>query len=248
MSVKCEALNKAFGGTQALSNIDLEFPSRGIIALVGPNGAGKTTLINILTGFERADSGRCFVDADDVTGRSPHWIAQLGVTRTFQEVRLLWGISIVENVMFARRRQAGEGILRCLWTLGIEDDELRNRKQAEQWLRFIGLHQLKHRTPDQLSYGQQKLLSLACSLATEARVLFLDEPIAGVDLNLREHTLQLLRQLRDDKRLIVFIEHDLDAVKEVADLVLVMDHGTVLTSGPPDVLYRDDVLKAYTGR
>src|SRR5690242_14098473 len=123
MRITCQALSKAFGGTKALAGLDITFPPSGIVALVGPNGAGKTTLLDVITGFTRPDSGKCFLGFREITGLRPFHIAQLGLIRTFQEMRLIRDISVIDNVMCARPRQIGEKLLRSLLALGVTDEE-----------------------------------------------------------------------------------------------------------------------------
>jgi ABC-type branched-subunit amino acid transport system ATPase component len=244
--IECVDVRKAYGGTSALDGVDVVFPFSGLVALVGPNGAGKTTLLNVLTGFEHPDSGRCSVGNQDVTRRNPVFISRLGVARTFQEVRLIRDVSAIENVAFARPRQAGEHLLRGLFGLGVADEESRNLQEAERLLQFVGLTESRARWSQELSYGQQKLLTLACVLATEARILLLDEPVSGVDPAMRERILELLTRLRANHRLVLFIEHDLDAVRRAADIVFAMDNGKILAHGKPnDVLGSDSVLQAF---
>lgn len=245
-SLRCQELFKSFGGVRALADVDLEFPSSGIVAVIGPNGAGKTTLLNILTGFLRPDAGRCFLGEHETTHLAPHRIAQLSVARTFQDLRLISLVSTLENVLLARPRQRGERLLGALFRFGVAEEEARNSEEAMRLLRFVGLGEEALHLAGELSYGQQKLLTLACCLATEAKILFLDEPVAGVHPEMASHILGLLKQLRNDGKLVVFIEHDIAAVREVADLVIVMDEGKVIAQGPAhDVLERPEVMEAY---
>ncbi len=247
MSVlRCEALGKSFDGVHALLDLTLEFPSSGIIAIIGPNGAGKTTLINVLTGFLRADSGRSFFGDQQLTKLTPHKIARLGIARTFQDLRLISQVSVLENVMLARPNQKGERLFPALIRLGVAPEEARNREEAMRWLKFVGLDGAINERAGELSYGQQKLLTLACCLATGAHILLLDEPVAGVHPEMAERILGLLRQLRDMGKLVVFIEHDIASVRQVADSVVVMDEGRIIAQGKPsEVLERPEIIEAY---
>jgi len=247
-SLGCEGLSKSFDGTQALQDVRLEFPATGIVALIGPNGAGKTTLLNVLTGFLRPDAGRFFLGERELTGLAPHRIARLGIARTFQDLRLISQVPVLENVLLARPNQKGERLLPALLRFGVAQEESRNREQAMRWLRFVGLDQKASEAAGELSYGQQKLLTLACCLASEGRILLLDEPVAGVHPDMVSQILDLLRQLRDQGRLVVFIEHDIAAVRHVADLVIVMDEGRIIAQGRPgEVLERPEIMEAYVG-
>jgi ABC-type branched-subunit amino acid transport system ATPase component len=245
---RCEGLSKSFDGVHALADVTVEFPSSGIVAIIGPNGAGKTTLLNVLTGFLQPETGRCFFGRHETSRLPPHQIAQLGVARTFQDLRLILQVSTLENVVLARPLQNGERLVAALLRLGVADEEDRNRGEAMKLLRFVGLEEKAKELASDLSYGQQKLLTLACCLATEARILLLDEPVAGVHPEMASQILDLLRRLRDEGKLVVFIEHDIAAVRQVADLVVVMDEGKVIAQGsPPEVLERPEIMEAYLG-
>jgi ABC-type branched-subunit amino acid transport system ATPase component len=216
------------------------------VAIIGPNGAGKTTLINVLTGFLRADSGKSFLGERELTRLAPHKIARLGVGRTFQDLRLISQVSVLENVLVARPNQKGERLLPALFRNGVATEEARNREEAMRWLKFVGLADAANELAGELSYGQQKLLTLACCLATDARILLLDEPVAGVHPDMVEKILGLLRQLREQEKQIVFIEHDIASVRRVADSVVVMDEGKIIAKGKPgEVLERPEIIEAY---
>jgi len=244
--LRCTGLSKSFDGVRALSNVELEFPVSGIVAIIGPNGAGKTTLLNVLTGFLKPDAGRCFIDDREITHLRPHHIARLGVARTFQDLRLILQVPCLENVLLARPGQGGERLLPALLRYGVAAEEDRNRAEALRLLRFVGLESKATELAGELSYGQQKLLTIGCCLATEGRVLLLDEPVAGVHPEMGEKILGLLRELRQAGKLIVFVEHDLAAVRQVADTVIVMDDGKVIAQGTPqEVLERPEIMEAY---
>ena len=245
-SLRCVELSKSFDGVRALDHIDLTFPTAGITAIIGPNGAGKTTLINLLTGFLRPDAGKCFLGGQEITRLSPHEIARLGIARTFQDLRLILQVPVLDNVMLARPHQRGETLLGALLRIGIAKEESENREAAMVLLRFVGLEERANDLTGKLSYGQQKLLTIACCLATEARLLLLDEPVAGVHPDMVEKILALMRKLADDGKRILFIEHDISAVRQIADHVIVMDHGRIRAQGPPhEVLENAEVMEAY---
>jgi ABC-type branched-subunit amino acid transport system ATPase component len=247
-TLKCNALCMSFDGVQALSDVIVELPTSGIVAIIGPNGAGKTTLLNVLTGFLRPEAGQVFLGQRELTGLPAHRIARLGVARTFQDLRLISLVSLLENVLLARPNQKGEKLLHALFRFGVAAEESKNREAAVRLIRFVGLEGKEDQPAGELSYGQQKLLTLACCLATEARILLLDEPVAGVHPEMVSQILALLRKLRDEGKLVVFIEHDLGAVRQVADHVIVMDQGRIIAQGKPnEVLDRPEIIEAYVG-
>ncbi len=245
---RCEALRKSFDGVKALSDFDLVLPSEGITAIIGPNGAGKTTLINVLTGFLRPDSGKVHFGEHEIARLAPHKIVTLGIARTFQDLRLILQVRAIDNVLLARPNQRGERLFFALTRMGVKKEEARNREEAKRVLRFVGLEGEADELAGELSYGQQKLLSLACCLATDAQVLILDEPIAGVHPEMASRILELLLQLRAEGKDVLFIEHDLGAVRRIAEHVIVMDHGKIIAQGTPrEVLERADIMEAYLG-
>jgi len=245
---RCEGLCKSFDGIRALADVQIQLPPTGITAIIGPNGAGKTTLFNVLTGFVRPDRGRCFLGERETTRLASHQIAQQGVARTFQDLRLIFRIPVLDNVLLARPSQIGESLLGAVLRLGVLAEEARNREDAMRLLKFVGLEDRAQELAGDLSYGQQKLLTLACCLATEARILLLDEPVAGLHPEMVSRILDLLRQLRDQGKLVVFVEHDIAAVRLVADHVIVMDEGKAIVQGPPrEVLERPEIMEAYLG-
>lgn len=246
--LRCENLSKRFNGVPAVDGVSIAFSERGITAIVGPNGAGKTTLINTLTGVLRPDSGRMWLGERQITGYGLHRIARLGMARTFQDLRLITQMSTLRNVMLSRPRQRGEGLLGALLQLGVATAEAKNRAHALGLLRLVDLEGQTEELAGEISYGQQKLLTLACCLATGAKVILLDEPVAGVHPDLRLKILDLLRKLGHDDHLVVFIEHDLGAVRQIAERVIVMDQGRIIADGPPaEVLERPDIMEAYVG-
>ena len=239
-------LCKSFGGHHVLQEVSFHFSSPRIVAIIGPNGAGKTTLLNVLTGFLAADSGDCTLDQRSITHLPPHRIVQLGAAPTFQDLRLIRQVSVRENVLLARPQQKGENLVSALWGFGVEQQEKHNRQVAMKLLHFVGLEKMASNLVAELSYGQQKLLSLACCLATEARILLLDEPVAGVNPNMVSQILELMRQLRERGKLIIFIEHDIEAVRQIADCVVVMDGGQIITQGTPaDILCQPEIMEVY---
>jgi ABC-type branched-subunit amino acid transport system ATPase component len=247
-SIRCETLNKSFEGIAALVNTSITFPESGVVAIIGPNGAGKTTLLNILTGFLRPDSGQVFVGELNVSQFPPHLIARTGVARTFQELRLAYELSVLDNVLLSLPNQRGERLLSALFGFGVRKREEESSNSALRLLRFVGVGEQANSLVGELSYGQQKLVSIACCLATRAQIIFLDEPIAGVHPERAIEILSLMRTMREDGKLLIFIEHDIRFVRQIADFVIVMDDGKVIAQGhPSEVLSRTEIVDAYVG-
>lgn len=244
--IRCESLVKSFGGVVALADVTVELPSSLITAIIGPNGAGKTTLLDVITGFAMQEAGRVFLGNEELTHLAPQQIARKGVARTFQEVRLIRHMAVLENVMLARPRQDGEHLFHSLFTTAVSKQESLNREKAFQLLQLLQLHQHAYSRAGDLSYGQLKLLAIASCLATEAEVLLLDEPIAGLHQEMTKHVISLLQRLSSEGKTIVFTEHDIPTVKEVSNHLIVMDEGKVIAEGSPtELLERDDIVEAY---
>lgn len=242
----CTGLAKSFDGIHALEGVSLRLRGPSITAIIGPNGAGKTTLVNVWSGFVPTDAGMCFVGNKETTNWAPHDIARIGLARTFQDVRLIEQETTLNNVMLAQPNQKGEKLFWALFRIGVADEERANFDSALKWLRFVGLESKAGQLAGELSFGEQKLLTLACCLVTPARILLLDEPLAGVHPEMAEKVFALLAQLRSGGKLIVFIEHDISAVRRIADHVIVMDAGRIIAEGSPaDVLERPEILEAY---
>jgi len=241
------SLHKHFDGVVALADFSCTLREGEILGLIGPNGAGKTTLFNVLTGFVRPDSGRMAMQGRDFTALAPHRRARLGIARTFQNVRLIRRISVVENVLLAFKDQAGEQLANVFFRWGkCKGQECRNRDRALSLLEQVGLGDKANDPAEALSYGQQKLLSIVCCLAADARVLLLDEPVAGIAPGMIERILGVIRGLPARGKSVMLIEHNLDAVMQVCDRVVFMDAGAKISEGTPQQV-RDDprVIEAY---
>lgn len=248
LSLDVKNLTKSFNGSYAVHSVNLSITPGAITAIIGPNGAGKTTLVDVITGFLRADSGQCYLGSSNITGLTPDRIAQRGVVRSFQHPRLTRRITVLENVMLARPHQRGEKFVWALSHIGLKSEESRIRAESLQFLDLVGLGHEADQLAGELSYGQQKLLGIACCAATEAPVLLLDEPISGLDPDSARKILSLLNDLKCNNRTLVFIEHDIAAVRSVADVVVVMDEGKIVIQGSPaEVLDRPEILEVYFG-
>lgn len=242
MTLECASVSVHFDGIAAVNQFSMRVEPRSITALIGPNGAGKTTLLNAITGLLRPRSGKVLLDGCDITGEAAYRVCRLGLARTFQDLRLARRLSLLENVLLACPNQPRESSLRALWTSEGRRDRQRTDRALEL-LEAVELGNLASEPASALSYGQQKLLTIACCLATDAAVLMLDEPVAGVDPHIRKKLLGLLSKLPGHGRTVVFIEHDLDAVRELADSIVVMDEGRKIAEGAWAVITSDAAVK-----
>lgn len=228
--LRCQAITKAFGGTHALERVSCTFARGAVTALIGPNGAGKTTLLDIISGFVQPDEGSVFLDAISVIGLPPHKVAAIGIGRTFQNLRLPLQMTVVDNVLAAASASSDDLLTRAL--LGPSRARAKEiRDIAREALAFIGLDDQAERAAGTLSYGQQKLLSIAICIAAGRRTLLLDEPFAGVHPQLIDRIINKVRVLASQGCTAVLVEHDLAAVREVADRTVALAHGTVICDG-----------------
>ena len=229
--LRCRELTVAFGGLRALDGLSLEIEARSVTALIGPNGSGKTTLFNALSGFVRPERGTVALNSTDLLGLAPHEVAGCGVARSFQDLRLVRRATVLENVMLAMPRQAGEAVWPALWGLAWRRAEAENRAGAMRWLEHVGLADRARDLAGVLSYGQQKLLCLAVCLHSGAQLLLLDEPVAGVNPALAEQLMSHIADLPKLERSVLFIEHNLQAVQGTAERVVVLAGGRELAAG-----------------
>lgn len=231
--LRCEGLCKRFGGVWALADVTVAVMPGEIVGVVGPNGAGKTTLIDVITGMVIPDRGRVRYGGKNIAGAAPHQILRSGIARTFQELRLIRLMSVVDNVMLAADERRDLSLFRTLAWHGPGLVERQLRERAMEQLRTVGLIEQAESPASALSYGQQKLLTLACALATDAHLVLLDEPVSGLDPNMADQVAILMSSIAASGRTVVFVEHDFNAVRRVAKRVLAMDIGQIIADGPP---------------
>jgi len=242
-------VSKSFDGLKAVDQVSIGLQKGKITALIGPNGAGKTTIFNLISGFIKPDSGQILYRGQNIVGLSPWEIASLGIGRLFQDVRVFNRLTVLDNVLAAFKGQKGEKVMVAILGRGkVLSEEARNKEKALELLRFVGLAEKASDLAENLSYGQQKLLSIARLLAAEADVLLLDEPTAGVNPAMIGQILKVARTLAEQGKTVVIIEHNMNVVVEVADWVYFMDDGQIVSFGlPKDVLGDPEVRRAYIG-
>lgn len=242
-------LTKKFGGLTALSTINLQMSQGEIVSLIGPNGAGKTTFFNLLTGVVQPEKGEIYFSGERINGYSPHWIIARGIARTFQNIRLFHNMTALENVMVGRHCRTRNEVMAAIFRTKpffVEENQI--KKSAGEMLSFVGLLPNANELAKNLAYGDQRKLEIARALASEPRLLLLDEPTAGMNPKESEELMTLIEKIRHQGISILLIEHQMRVVMGISDRVVVLDHGLKIAEGNPKEIQNNlQVIEAYLG-
>jgi len=247
--LELKEITKKFGGIVAVDRASLTFSAGKVTGLIGPNGAGKTTVFNLITGFLKPDAGTIYLRDHPINGLPAWRIAQLGIGRLFQDVRVFNKLTVLENLLLAKKDQLGENPLVSLWQRKkVLKAEKKNIEEARRWLKLVGLEEKENSLAENLSYGQQKLLSIARLLAGGSEILLLDEPTAGINPQIAKSLLAIIKQLSQEGKTVVVIEHNMSVILEISDWVFFMNEGKVISFGLPEEILGDpEIRKTYIG-
>jgi len=243
-------VSKHFGGLSVLQEVNFEVPVGSVFGLIGPNGAGKTTVFNLITGLLAPSGGEITFDGKNLIGRAPHHITRLGLGRTFQNIRIFKEMSLVDNVVVGMHAHLDYGVAGWLFSLpGFRARERQAREKARELLSWVGLDAQADEAAEQLSYGGQRKLELARALATEPKLLLLDEPVAGMNTGEKVELMERIRQIAARGYTIFMIEHDMRFVMGLCQRIAVLNFGRIIAEGTPDEIRNNaDVIEAYLGR
>jgi branched-chain amino acid transport system ATP-binding protein len=243
-------VSKRFGGVTAVRDVSLAIPQGAIVSVIGPNGAGKTSLVNMISGFYRPSAGRIALDGREITRKRPHQIAALGIARTFQNIALFSGLSVLDNIMLGRHVHMRSGVLSSVIYWGLaQREEIAHRERCEEIIDFLKLQDLRKQPSGSLAYGLRKRVELGRALALEPRLLLLDEPMGGMNQEEKEDMTRFILDVNQERGVtLLLVEHDMGVVMDISDEVIVLDRGRRIAAGRPEVVQADPaVIAAYLG-
>jgi len=243
-------LTLRFGGITALNRIDLSVSSGELVAIIGPNGAGKTSLLNCITGYYKPQEGQIFFNGEDIIRLHPHQLTRLGIGRTYQNIELFPGMTVLSNMLLARHIHCNYGLgFASIFSKSVRREEVKHREILEELIDFLEIQSLRKKLVGSLPYGMRKRVELGRALALEPKLLILDEPFAGMTLEEKEDMVRFLRELNEAwNQTMILVEHDMSVVMSVSRKVMVLDFGVKLAEGSPDfVQNHPQVIKAYLG-
>ncbi len=250
VQLRIDGVAKRFGGVTAVDDVSLEVRTGEILSVIGPNGAGKTSLLNMVSGFYRPDRGRISFEGEDITRLPPSRIAERGIARTFQNIALFKGMTVLDNLMLGRHVRMKAGVFASFVYWGMaQKEEIAHREKVEDLLEFLKLEDLRKSPTGALSYGLQKRVELGRALALEPKVLLLDEPMGGMNQEEKEDMARYVLDVSEERgATIILIEHDMGVVMDISHRVAVLDRGRVIAEGDPrSVQANPDVIRAYLG-
>ncbi|RLB06881.1 MAG: ABC transporter ATP-binding protein [Deltaproteobacteria bacterium] len=243
-------LNLSFGGLQALYDVDLTVKTGELLAIIGPNGAGKTSLLNCITGYYHPQEGQIIFNGENITGHHPFEITKRGIGRTFQNIELFPGMSVIANMLLARHIHCEYNVgLASLFSPSVKKEEVRHRRVVEELIDFLEMQPIRKKPVGSLPYGLRKRVELGRALALEPKLLILDEPFAGMTLEEKEDMVRFLVELNEAwGQTMLLVEHDMSVVMSISRRIMVLDFGKKITEGSPELVQNHpEVIKAYLG-